>query len=239
MENIANLLGSYQGELYDLCFKILIENEGSEADVFQYVCEHWRDIDNDPVTPIEKYFTDSELDEHKLIYGSITDGILKSTLRKCNYDYLEYSDFYRSLWREYSSIFESVKGRAFAFWWTMIDRSTPYQYLGKPTRLVGDAFDKFFEKNKVHLKKIAYILDQDFVQSTEVASLILRYLEEVDDFDSKAFVLGRALFLKSVEACACDVLERNVKNQVQDQVQKQVEAELKKISEQEDESMKS
>ena len=54
MEEILKLIKQYDGEIYNLCYKLLKENE-HHMQVFQYVCENLLERPDNPSIKIEEY----------------------------------------------------------------------------------------------------------------------------------------------------------------------------------------
>lgn len=192
MLEIKKILESFDGELYDLCFE-LIEGSSNTADVFEYVCKNLLTMPQTKEIQIKRYFTSEEITEYKILYGDSVDGIINSTIKRCDYGLAKPDEFYRLLWKSFSSIFHSTKELAFAFYYTLIDMRIPYQYLGKPISMENDRFRELTDANKEHLKKLEYIRMSGYKQRTESASLLLHCLDSIDDFDSKVVVLAHAL----------------------------------------------
>ena len=195
MTDIKELLKTFNGEIYDLCYK-LIEENGNILEVFQYTCENLLTVPEKREIVIEKYFSSSEINEYESVFGDSVNGILNSTIKKCDYGLIQPEGFYSALWQGYCTNFESIKERAFAFYYTLIDSKIPYLYLGKPLNMDNDGFKVLLEKNKQSIKKIEYISKAGLKQKTEKVSLVLHCLDEIEEFESKVVVL----------ACALDIL---------------------------------
>lgn len=192
MEKIKNLIDNYQGELYNLCYEIISTAEDLPK-VFEFVCTYYSSPPENGTIPINEYITKDEIAEYKSILGDIVDGLLNSTIKKCNLGILNPEVFYATLWNNYCTIFSSTKEQAFAFYYTIIDTSIPYLYLGKPLSMENEKYKELIDKNTVHIDKIKYIAKCNYNQHTERASLLLNCLNEVEDFESKTVVLAQAI----------------------------------------------
>ncbi len=198
MEDILKLIKQYDGEIYNLCYKILKENE-QHIEVFQYVCENLLEKSENPQIKIEEYFTKEEIDEYESMYGDIVNGLIRSTIKRCDYGIIRPEDFYKNLWEGYAVNMLSLKELAFAFYYTIIDKKIPYIYIGKPLSMEQAKFKEIIKENRDHLKKIEYIFNSSYQQKTEIASLILQCIGNVDDYESKVVVLARALDMNATK----------------------------------------
>lgn len=99
------------------------------------------------------------------------------------------------------------KEKAFAFYYTIIDKKIPYTYIGKPLNIEKEEFKELLEMNQDLLDKMAYIHALPYKQKTEIASLILQCLDQVDNYESKviglAYILN--LFSKKTSKATLDV----------------------------------
>ncbi|MBQ4517684.1 MAG: hypothetical protein II997_03755 [Clostridia bacterium] len=204
MEEIKKLLDTFDGELYNLCYELLEKYEKSQ-EIFEFVCKNYDASDEDnPIVEddslsIKEYFTEDEIEEYESIYGDIVDGLLYSNIKKCNLGLIEEKNFYKTLWESYCTNFSTIKERAFAFFYTIIDNSIPYVYLGKPLSMSDQRFKDLLDKNKANIEKIKFILKSSYSQRTERASLLLNCLNEIDDYESKVVVLSKAISLFNKE----------------------------------------
>lgn len=192
MEKINNLLSGFTGEIYDLCFEIL-KRFGDDASIFEFVCKTFTKRPKDGTIVIEAHFSKEEIDEYESVNGDTIDGLLNSTIKKCNLGLIPVSDFYKTLWGALCANFSTPKEKAFAFYYTLIDSTIPYQYLGKPVSMSNERFKEMVEKNKESIEKVKYIVSSGYSQRTERASLLLNCLNEIDDFESKVVVLAQAI----------------------------------------------
>ena len=197
MKKVKNLLENFDGELYDVCFKLLEENENNFIKVFQFVCENYSNPPESKSIPIKRYFDDGEFRQIELICGNTINAIISSAVLKCHYGQLEKSNFYSYLWNTYCLNFTSRKEKAFAFYYTIIDRQIPIRFIAKPLRLSNDSFNEVMDKNRYSIEKIKYLFDIRLGSKTEVSSLVLSCLDEIEDYESKVVVLASALTIYS------------------------------------------
>ena len=198
MKKTLELITQFDGEVFDLCYKLLCEND-QHCDIFQFVCENLLTKPEKPSIQIKKYFEESEIKEYEALYGDIVDGIIKSTIKKCDYGIVKPEDFYKTVWESYCTNFESLKEKAFAFYYTVIDKRIPYVYIGKPLSMDNEKYREIINNNAENLKKIKYIFNSSYRQRTEISSLILQCVNNIDDYESKVVVLAKALEINSIK----------------------------------------
>lgn len=192
MKAIKDLLDTFRGETYNLCYEILTQTTDEEK-AFEFVCKNYRTRSREETLEIQEYFSEAEIEELESAYGDTVNGLLNSTIKKCNLGIINYADFYKVLWDSYCLNFPGVKERAFAFYYTIIDVTIPYQYLGKPINMSKDRFQELVNKNKANFDKVMYIKNSNYSQRTEEVSLLLNCLDSIEDFESKIVVLVFAI----------------------------------------------
>lgn len=192
MEELKNLLDNFNGEIYNLCYEILISTKNQVA-TFEYVCKNLLEYPKNGTIQIKEYFSEVEFQEYKTIYTDTAKGLLNTNIKKCNLGIIAVEDFYKTLWDSYCTIFKSEKEKAFAFYYTVTNKAIPFQYLGKPLSMSNEQFRVLTEKNKNNINKIKYINQSRYTQRTERASLLLNCINEIEDFDSKVVVLSHAI----------------------------------------------
>lgn len=194
-----DIIYNFKGEIYDLCYELLRDAE-SEVEVFQYVCENLTSLPEDGQIEIEKRFSEDEINELRAAYGDIVDGLIKSTIKRCDYGMVQENMFYEILWTSYGAHFVTLEEKAFAFYYTIIDKRIPYMYIGKPLSMDQKRFMEIQEENEKLLDKIGYIFSSSYTQKTEVASLVLQCLDKVEDFEIKVIALIRAMDLHKIKS---------------------------------------
>lgn len=226
MEEIKRILDNFNGEVYNLCFDIL-KNYGEDAKIFEFVCKNYDSRSNMGTYSVKEYFSETEIEKYESAYGDAVDGLLNSNIKKCNMGLISPEDFYKSLWGLYGVVFSTLKEKAFAFYYTLIDTSIPYQYLGKPISMSNKLYQEFIEKNKLSIDKVRYIQESNYTQHTERASLLLNCLNEIEDFESKTVVLAQAIILFSAS------INSSVEPHL-DGLIKQIDKKIEELSRQED-----
>ena len=224
MEIIKNLIENFRGEIYDLCFEIL-KNASKQEEVFEYTCKNLLEKPQNGTVDIQKYFTQEERDSYESLYGSTVDALIKTSMKKCNLGIVSEDLFYFDLWQSFCKNFTTDKELAFAFYYTVIDKAIPYQYLGKTISMSNDRFRKLSEENMLFIEKIKYIKRNHLTQRTEDASLILNCLDEIEDREAKVVVLVHAISILGSRTMPFS--EENIDGLIQkiDQKIKELEAE--------------
>ncbi len=206
MKEIQDLLDTYKGKTYNFCFEILKQTENEKA-AFEFLCKNFQSSPKEGTRDIEEYFSESEIEEFKAAYGDTVNGLLNSTIKKCNLGLINADDFYGILWDTYCLNFSNIKEKAFAIYYTIIDATIPYQYLGKPVSMGNERFHELLKENKSHIDKIMYIKRSNYSQRTEEASLLLNCLNDIEDFESKVVVLAYAMKAFAPEEKSANSLE--------------------------------
>lgn len=194
MEKIKEILDNFSGEIYDMCFELL-NNFGDDAEVFEFVCKTFTKVPVKGTIAMSAHFTKSEINEYESLLGDTVNGLLNSNIKKCNLGLIPIEDFYKSLWNSFSAIFSTQKEKSFAFYYTLIDKSIPYQYLGKPISMSNERFKELVDRNEENIEKIKYIVRSGYTQRTERASLLMNCLDAIEDYESKVVVLAQAITL--------------------------------------------
>lgn len=192
MEKVLELITQFDGKIYDLCYELLHDND-RQSEVFQFVCEKLLKKPENPQIQIKRYFDESEIKEYETIYGDIINGIITSAIKKCDYGIIKPEEFYKNVWESYCINFESLKERAFAFYYTLIDMKIPYTYIGKPLSMSNEKYREIIKNNEDSIEKVKYIFKVSYPQKTEIASLILKCIDDIDDYESKVVVLAKTL----------------------------------------------
>ena len=194
MDELKELLESFDGKIYDLCYEVLVCSKNQDV-AFEFVCKNLFRYPENRKIKIKEYFSEEEIEEYESIYGDTVKGLLNTNIKKCNFGVIDAENFYKDLWEAYCVMFPTEKGKAFAFAYTLQSEVIPYQYLGKPLSMGNEQFKELTEKNKANIDKIRYIRNSQYTQRTERASLLLDCINGIEDYESKVVVLAHALSL--------------------------------------------
>lgn len=186
-KKIEQLIKNYDGEIYDLCYKIIVESEDFEKD-FQYVCENFELKNKQKTIKIEEYFQETEIELMKKIYANVVDGLIAQNISKVNYGIVKPEQFYVMLWEDVCRNFKETKELAFALYWIVIDKRIPYIYIGTPLSMDDDEFKDISKANKDNIKKIEYVLRAGYLQRTEEASMLLKIITDIENYRDQVVV---------------------------------------------------
>lgn len=227
MDTINELMNSFSGETYNLCFQLL-SNSLDKEKVFEYVCKNYSGRPEHGTVIIDDFFSKDEIEEYESLYGDTVNGLLNSTVKRCNWGLINPADFYRSLWNSFCMVFSSEKELAFAFYYTLIDSQIPYIYVGKPLSMSNERYRKLVEENKKYIDKVKYIARSGYGQRTERASLLLNCLDEIGDFEAKTVVLSQAITILNSKV-GTGLLEHSAKDVDVGDLIKRIDAQIEKL----------
>ena len=89
--------------------------------------------------------------------------------------------------------FDNDKIRAFVIFQFAQNKLMPYMEIDHPLTMKDEIFTDILNKNQLIIMKIRHILSLNLSQKTEVASLILKELQNVETFEDQCVVLAFAL----------------------------------------------
>lgn len=187
---LQDLVFHYDGELYNLLYKIVCESQNLPAD-FQYVCENLIKDKTDKSISISQEISQSEYETIVNIYEDSVEGILNSVIKTAIYGIIDEKSFYEVLCKKYRATVETDKELAVALELALKDDRIPFIYLGKPLSMEQEEYKERVDKNRTYIKKINYALEIDYSQKTEVASAILNVLQEIDNYEDRVVVLSQ------------------------------------------------
>lgn len=189
---LNDLILHFDGEIYNLCYKVINESKQLKDD-FQYLCEHLVKLPQEKTIVIDTYLSSDEYDFIRKIYDARIEGILSEVINKVNYGVLEQDEFYSELYRKLIDSFKNKKELAVAFERVLSDSRIPFVYLGKPLTMSQKDYKNYIEKNESNIKKLIYILKTDYSQKTEEASILLNFLESIENYDDRVVVLAQMI----------------------------------------------
>ena len=192
MNKVQEILEKYEGDLCDICYKIIEESVDLEND-FEYLCENWSKDTNESKNIIETHIFKEERDLFNVLYEKKVDGIISEIITKINYGILDQNEFYVQLLNQLKVNFIDPKELAVAFERVVQDRRVPFRYLGKPVSMESEKFKEYIDKNIDNFNKIVYILQTNYSQKTQEASLLLNVLESIKDYEERVVVLAQMI----------------------------------------------
>lgn len=199
MEKYIDLLKKWTGEYEDLCYEmyqmLMKENECNRIQCFQLLCETFKTVTSDESLEIDTYFDDGEIQQLEELYGNSVDEMIISIRKKADSKKLGKKEFYQRLWDTVinGSLLETEKEKAFGLLWIFADDGIPYFELDVALTMDNEEYKKIIDDNKELFEKIKYILLLPFEQKTEVASLILQEILELDDYKTQTVLLSQVM----------------------------------------------
>lgn len=198
-QEIKKLLCSYRGELIDCCLYIYngIKEEpvAQQVECFQTLCEEYGSVKSNETVVLERAITKSELDILTDQYGEYVNQVLNSLLKKSYSESYSTRQFYHNLWAAFvnGGIVTLEKEYAFAIYYVIIDRKIPYFVLEQGMRMDNRTFENYMVGCRNVIAKLRFILNRDFTQKTEEASLIVRELTKLDTFEEQVIAMVAVL----------------------------------------------
>lgn len=143
---------------------------------------------------LPQLISDDEERHGMLRYGWSNDSMLQ-ILQKAD---LSEDDFYAQLWDylKNSPVFPDTKMRIVALFYYSIDHRLPYYKLDRDQALTMENAEYRDACRRIGddvLGRMEYILDADFDQKTEQASLIVRMMDELPDHVSRCVFMSRII----------------------------------------------
>lgn len=198
-QNVKELLCSYRGELIDFClyFYNQIKNDPYEQQVccFQVLCEEYGFVKSNETVILQKTISETELDLLTDQYGEYVNEVLNSLLKKAYNIGYSSREFYHDLWAAFlnGGLITTEKEYAFAIYYVIIDRKIPYFMLEQGLRMDNEAFENYMIQNRDVIAKLRFILNHDFPQKTEEASLIVRELTKLETYEEQVIAMVAVL----------------------------------------------
>lgn len=213
-EKIAELVLHYNGELYNLCYKIIEESEDLKRD-FEYICKNLVRTPKEKTIHIDNYINKDEREFIWKIYGRKVEGILSEIVNKANYGVLKPECFYQELLDSLQRSFTEKKELAVAFERVLRDSRIPFEYLGKSLIMDQSVYREKIEKNKKSIEKLLYALRIEYSQKTEQASVLLNIIEGIEDYNDKVVVFSQLIDVLQ-RAGIVNVLKKTLVEDIED-----------------------
>lgn len=179
-KQMAELLSTADAPTLSICAElykmILAQKEEDRPKAFELAINLYDDIDSDETKEISVSPYEKQRQKLKKEYGEIVDSYIELfAKRKESAD-----DFYKHLWDAIQNelIFPDEASKVFACYYVIIDRHVPYFNLPSGYTMTNDKYRKLWDEhgNDTAQKRIRYILNTEFAQRTQRASLLLEEL---------------------------------------------------------------
>ena len=201
-DQIRDFLSTANGTAFNICYNIyniiLKADEVQRPQLFELAINLYEDIDSNETVDISISPYESQRKELKEEYGNIVNSFIEFfTNQKSSAEI-----FYLNLWKSIQNeiFFPSEASKIFAFYYVIIDKRVPYFELDFGYDMSNQTFKTLRKKYVSKLKKVRYILNADFDQKTQEASLLLQELgipmpenednvETIDEYEKKLMVM--------------------------------------------------
>ena len=193
-KEIDTTLSLADGERINICYALLkIVEKGSEKDrpeLLRHTAESFDDAESSKEIKIEAFITQDERLQLKKRYGDLIDEMFELVLR----DNLPEKEFYVSLWQVLNNpILRDEPARAFALYYILIDRRTPYFHLDQGLKMADDDWKGMMQRLRRPRAKVRFILATSFAQRSEEADLLVKELDALKAAD-RAGLMGSIIF---------------------------------------------
>lgn len=186
-ENVIEMLKTYDGQIFDLCYEICA---GMEDLSLEYqipcvtaLCQNYGFITSNKTMEVLPKLQKEDISILRDNYGKYVDESIAASLKKGYYNNWGTEEFYSALWKSLcsSEIITTLLEKSFALYYIAIDRRVPYYQLYNGVEMDNERFRQLLKENEESIKKIKFIIYSSFSQKTEKASLIL---DEILDAES-------------------------------------------------------
>lgn len=194
-KKVRELLCCYSGELIDVCLYFYEHIKGisleQQIECFKELCETYGVVKSNETQQIEAVISKEELDILTDQYGEYINQVLNSLLKKSYKEGYSSRQFYYSLWQAFinGGIITTEKEYAFTIYYIIIDRKIPYFTLENGLKMDNQTFENYMMNNQEVIAKLRFILNSNFVQKTEEASLIIRELVKLETFEQQVIAM--------------------------------------------------
>lgn len=109
---------------------------------------------------------------------------------------MDEKDFYDELWKkgiQNNPLFEQEDEKIYALYCVWMDRRIPYYKLDMGIRMPNEEYKEITVKNEARIRKAVFVINSDFSQKTERASLLNKILDESKSESEKAVILAQIL----------------------------------------------
>ena len=188
IENKLSISNSIITELEDKDMKI------DPVELFKTFLLEFRNTQTDEQMELPITIDEEEKQMLKSRYGRMINAYIEILIERN----LPESFFYSELWRYItdSNVFYDIKGSIIALYMCVLDKRLPYYELDKSKAVKMDQETYMMYLNIIGddvLAKMEYILNGDWTQKTEQASMVLDLLEKYDDTTTKTVFLSRII----------------------------------------------
>lgn len=178
VDQLSDFLSTANGSAFNICAGlyniILSAEEIQHAALFERAINLYEDIDSAETIKIPVSPYDGQKKMLKEKYGDIVNSFIEFFVSQK--DSIE--KFYANMWKsiQNDTFFPTEASKVFAFYYVVIDSRVPYFELDQGYGMSNESYRKLRKKHATLLKKVRYILNAEFEQKTEQASILLQEL---------------------------------------------------------------
>lgn len=193
-------MNCWDGRLEDLFFELYEELVAEYEPIpnLQEICEAYSLCSINVEESREKqlvHFKDNEIRKYKNLFAGMIDESIQTVAKHIYHENSSLQKGYELLWKVVfeNPLLKTKSEKAFALYWIAIDNLMPLISINKATRIDKDEFDSMIDNLEDALKRITYIMNFPFEQTTEVTSLILNEINKHENEKERAILMAYAL----------------------------------------------
>lgn len=195
-EKLMNLISTYNGRDIDLCYYVFEYlkglNKQNSAQGLKIFFEEIKKVKSNQTLKLEIRVTDDALRQYHKLYAKYISELLNTLVKKAHLNNWSVDEFYDVLWEILINdrIFNDDAISAFVILCLAQSTLLPYVKLGKPVEMDNNKFFSLIQDQIMTVQKIQHILGLEMEQKTEVASLILDELLQIQDREKQIVLLA-------------------------------------------------
>ena len=191
---IEYFLSRVSGEKVDIAAQIyfMLEKEENAGQKLQYFLAATNEIESSEEEPVEQHFLPKQIGELR----EKCDDLIRGVLGKLIKENMDEKDFYDALWEKgirNNPLFEQEDEKIYALYCVWMDRRIPYYKLDMGIKMPNEEYKEITVKNEARIRKAVFVINSDFSQKTERASLLNKILDESKSESEKAVILAQIL----------------------------------------------
>lgn len=195
-EKLMSLISTYEGRDIDLCYYVFESLKGlskqDSAQGLKLFFEEVKRVKSSQTFKLEIKVLEDDLKQYHKIYAKYINELLNTLVKKAHLNNWTVDEFYNVLWEILINdrMFNEDNVCAFVILCLAQSPLLPYVELGKPVEMDNDKFSSLIQAQMMSIQKIQHILGLGLEQKTEVASLILEELLQVQDREKQIVLLA-------------------------------------------------
>lgn len=216
-QELKNYLSTCSGNVLNVFYEIyqIIKRveENQQPEAIMYYIDIMPVIKSDKSYKIKKdYYTDKQLDTiRKKFQKKNVKNLILDEASKDSKNNVQPIDFYRKIWNKLSAICKNDKEAAYALFLLVDSDLIPYRSVGTGISMSNEEYAAGINKiRKTVFDDTVYILNLDYNEKTQYASLLVDKLLSLEDKNLQAIYM--ALVIKIAE----ENIKDSIKNYIED-----------------------